>query len=35
MMVVVFHLFVPFTISTPSFLGELDPNGLFAIIVNG
>ncbi|MGV7215567.1 acyltransferase family protein [Bradyrhizobium sp. UFLA05-112] len=32
MMVVVFHLFVPFTSSTPSFPGELDPNGLFAII---
>jgi peptidoglycan/LPS O-acetylase OafA/YrhL len=32
-MVVVFHLFVPFTSSTPSFPGELDPNGLFAIIV--
>ncbi|QQO20350.1 acyltransferase [Bradyrhizobium diazoefficiens] len=32
MMVVVFHLFVPFTSSTPSFPGELDPNGLLALI---
>jgi peptidoglycan/LPS O-acetylase OafA/YrhL len=32
-MVVVFHLFVPFTTSTPSFPGELDPNGLLTIIV--
>jgi peptidoglycan/LPS O-acetylase OafA/YrhL len=31
-MVVVFHLFVPFASSTPSFPGELDPNGLLAII---
>jgi peptidoglycan/LPS O-acetylase OafA/YrhL len=33
MMVIVFHLFVPFTTSTSSFSGELDPNGLLAIIV--
>jgi peptidoglycan/LPS O-acetylase OafA/YrhL len=33
MMVIAFHLFVPFTTSTPSFPGELDPNGLLAIIV--
>ncbi|WFU39374.1 acyltransferase [Bradyrhizobium sp. CB82] len=32
MMVIVFHLFVPFTSSTPSFPGELDPNGLLAIV---
>ncbi|WP_247493796.1 acyltransferase [Bradyrhizobium sp. 142] len=32
MMVIVFHLFVPFTSSTPSFPGELDPNGLLAVI---
>ena len=32
MMVIVFHLFVPFTTSMPSFPGELDPNGLLAII---
>jgi peptidoglycan/LPS O-acetylase OafA/YrhL len=31
-MVVVFHLFVPFTSRAPSFPGELDPNGLLAII---
>ena len=32
MMVIVFHLFVPFTSGASSFSGELDPNGLLAII---
>jgi peptidoglycan/LPS O-acetylase OafA/YrhL len=32
LMVIVFHLFVPFTSSTPSFPGELDPNSLLAIV---
>ena len=33
-MVIIFHLFVPFTSKTSSFPGEIDPDGLFAIIVN-
>ena len=32
LMVILFHLFVPFTSSAPAFPGELDPNGLLAIV---
>ncbi|MDA9499419.1 acyltransferase family protein [Bradyrhizobium sp. CCBAU 11357] len=32
LMVILFHLLVPFTSSAPAFPGELDPNGLLAIV---
>jgi peptidoglycan/LPS O-acetylase OafA/YrhL len=32
MMVILFHLLVPFTSSAPAFPGELDPNGFLAIV---
>lgn len=31
-MVILFHLLVPFTSSTPAFPGQLDPNGFLAIV---